>query len=438
MNTLRSGQDTMVKNELNNIARAMKDGSISHLENRGQGLSAVVLGAGPSLPTYARLLADHLGEALYASPFQVLPVLQRHGLKPHLCFAIDYTEGLKAVYEHLDKKWVKDIPLIYSCKVAPDIIDAYPGPTLPIWTAGGVGTHLWGGRALILDSGRNVGIALTRFLKWCGVSQMLLVGFDFAWSGETTHAPGHPASGQIFCFNPRHHIQMKNKNGEIIFSTSVFLTALRTLEAELKETKAKVFNLYGGNAVIDGAETVTWDDVLSRGLLQSETGSLERFLRHLCQNPSPWPLPASEVRSLHWSDSLRSAQRRLERLFKKANRNQNEIHTALNQLLIFLNQDPLCRPYLLNEVRNLAGLVFVKPSYGIKELVQCKQIIKQTLRKVREMDRKLSALQSVRLPIFGVDNFPGGHIYNEKKQKYQSEIVPDGSAVFRFVCGGSE
>ena len=47
MNTLRTSQDTMIKNELNNFTRAMKDGSISRLENQAKGLCAVILGAGP-------------------------------------------------------------------------------------------------------------------------------------------------------------------------------------------------------------------------------------------------------------------------------------------------------------------------------------------------------------------------------------------------------
>ncbi len=395
MNTLRTSQDTMVKNELNNFARAMKDGSTSRLENQAKGLSAVILGAGPSLTDFAPQLAENQrenpGQALYASALQSLPVLQQYDLKPLFCLAIDFTENLKKVYNRLDKKWAKKVPLVYSCKVAPEVIDAYPGPTLPIWTSGGIGTHLWKGRECVLDSGRNAGIALTRLLNWCGVSRILLVGFDFAWSGETTHAVGHLASENKFQYDPRHHIQIRNRKGQIIYSAPAFISALRRLETVLKEIKAKTFNLYGGNAVINGAQEVTWDDVLSCGILRSPAGTLTSFTNKLWNKPSPTPWPLFEARSSWWTDSLRSAQKRLEKLFKRANHDKNEIHTALNHLLFFLNQDPLYQPYLLNEVRSLNGLVFVKNSYTLNDLADCKKIIKRALSKVREMDQKLAA-----------------------------------------------
>jgi hypothetical protein len=81
--TMQSGQDKMVCNELRNFARAMEDGSPLALKNQGQGITAVVLGAGPSLAKFAPFLAKNPGNALYACGLQTLPALQEHGLKPH-------------------------------------------------------------------------------------------------------------------------------------------------------------------------------------------------------------------------------------------------------------------------------------------------------------------------------------------------------------------
>jgi hypothetical protein len=109
----------------------------------------------------------------------------------------------------------------------------------------------------------------------------------------------------------------------------------------------------------------------------------------LNQARSPRPWPQFEARSSTWAVSLNSVKKRLEKLFKKANNNQKEIFSTLNKLLVFLTQDPLYKPYLLNDIRNLAGLLFVTRNFGQKELAKCKQILKQVLKKAREIDQKL-------------------------------------------------
>jgi hypothetical protein len=365
LNTLRECQDTMVRNELDNFHRAMKSGSISCLENKAQGACAIMMGAGPSLAKFAPLIAENTVDAIYASAFQTLPAIQLFGMKPHFCLAIDHTEVLEKTYDRLDSQWTEDLPLIYSCKVAPKVVSAYTGPSLPIWTAGGLGTHLWKGRELVLDSGRNVGIALMRFLKWCGIRDILLVGFDFGWSGDRTHADGHLASENRFSFDPKRHVRLKNKRGEEIYSAHPLITALRSLEIEIKSSRLNVYNLYGDLATIDGAREVAWDDVLSSEILNSAPGSVEQFLTKLKEKRAPRPQPVFESRSAAWTSSLQAAQKRLEKLFKKTTENRKEIDTALNHLLFFLNQDPLYQPYLITDIRNMAGLIFNKDPYNL-------------------------------------------------------------------------
>jgi len=52
MDTVHLLQDETIRNELNNFARAMQDGSLLNLKNQGRGLTAVLLGAGPSLEQF--------------------------------------------------------------------------------------------------------------------------------------------------------------------------------------------------------------------------------------------------------------------------------------------------------------------------------------------------------------------------------------------------
>ena len=108
--TLRRRQDVMVGNELANFQRAMTEGGVERLQGMGKGLSAVILGAGPSLGEIGPGLAEAPGCALYATALQTLPVLQKMGIKPHFCMAIDYSESMRRLYDRLDMEWAAGIP----------------------------------------------------------------------------------------------------------------------------------------------------------------------------------------------------------------------------------------------------------------------------------------------------------------------------------------
>ena len=385
--TLRFRQDVMVSNELNNFRQAMDDGTLKSLQNRGGGVGAVILGAGPSLATYAPQLAANPGHALYTTALQTMPALHSHGLKPHFCLAIDYDPSMLKVYDRLDTDWARDVPLIYSTKMNPEVVRRYPGPTLPLWTLGGMGTFMMQGHDLVLDAGGNVSLTLTRFLRWCGVSHILFVGQDFAWTGTQTHADGHHNSNLTIVYNPTQHQKTTNLAGEEIITTIQYMTSKRELEGDLKKTTFPIYNLYGGGADIEGTKPVDLLQAHTQGILASAPGSVDRFLFELtrCRDQKLHMTP--EPRSTTWSTSLRNVDKRLTKLFKKLGPNQQEIHNVLNNVDRFLKHDPLYAPYLFNEAIDLAGLTKAKLRYGPEDLAAFKKLVRKIMKKVREVDR---------------------------------------------------
>ena len=390
MNTIRGQQDTLIRNELDNFNRAIQDGSLNLLKNQAKGLTAVQLGAGPSLEQFAPIITKDPGSALLIAAFQSLPALQKYHLKPHLCMLIDPTPVMKNIYERVNLNWIKDIPLVYSCKALPEVVDAYPGPTLPMWTKGGLGSNIWNDIELVLNTGANVGIAVTRFLAWCGVSKILLVGQDFAWSGEKVHAAETAGRAYAFQRNPEKVRMLQNRQGEEICSNAVYVTALRELEKEIEALNIPVFNLYGGFAIIHGTQEVTWNEVLSRNILASEDCSLGHFIFKLDKAKTPVPRPVVKEQTARWQASLNSVQKTIEKLCKEGDNNQQEIYSILNELLLFMNQDALYRTYLINEIFRISGMLFTRKQIGLKEFDRLKQIFKQILSKVREIDQKLA------------------------------------------------
>ena len=391
MVTLRLRQDVMVGNELKNYRRAAADGSLKTLKDSARGVGAVVLGAGPSLAQFAPDLARNRGYALYVSALQTLPVLRPYDLKPDFCLALDYDDSMLTLYNRLDMEWASDIPLIYSTKVNPEVVRRYPGPTLPLWTLGGLATFVMQDREFVLDAGGNVSVTLVRLLRWMGIGSILLAGQDFAWKGQTTHAEGHHASAPL-PFNPQAHQVLKNLWGEEIISSIQYMTSKRDLENDIKKSPFRIYNLYGGGVIIEGAPAVTLDEAVKDGCLSSAPGSKERFLTQLARARAPRQDMCFEPRSHIWTSSLRNVEKRLAKLFKHNETNQKDIHSTLEQALFFVKQDPLYLPYLFNETLELAGLAKTRRTYEPKDMQEFKRIGKNILSKVREVDRCVAGL----------------------------------------------
>lgn len=390
LSTLRKKQEVMVGNELKNFSRAMNDGSLLPLKDKAKGLTAVVLGAGPSLTRIAPTLIKNKGNALYLSAIQTLPALERLGLKPDICLGIDFREEIADTVKSLkDARWAADIPLIYSTKMDPAVLEAYPGPTIPLWTLGGVATFMMAQRDLVLDAGGNVGVTIERFMTWCGASAIALAGQDFAWPGDQSHATGHHSAEKRYAFDPSTDVALQNADGQTIYSNRGYLSAKRDMEQDISRTDIPFYNLYGGGAVIAGAISVDAEKAYAEGILSSAPGSKQSFLGELRRAHTPITPPVFSSRAREWSASLRNAQKRMEKLFKKPEKNQGEIRNMFGNLSMFLKQNPLYLPYLYNEVMDISGLLYAHAKYELRDLGEFKKIKKRVLHKIREMDARL-------------------------------------------------
>jgi len=389
MATLRLKQEVMVGNELRNFSDAMNNGSLLPMRGVAGGVTAVILGAGPSLADNGPLLAERRGHALYASALQTLPALERIGLKPDFCLAIDFRPEMMRLYDGIkDINWLNDLPLIYSTKLDPEVVARYPGPKIPLWTMGGLATYVFSEHELVLDAGGNVGVTLARFLSWCGVSRILLAGQDFAWPADRSHAPGHHAHGNVQNFNPANgDVTLTNLHGETIYSNVGYLSAKRDLEKDLRKAQVPVYNIYGGGAEIEGSRVVDVEECHQKGLLASQPGAKERFLYALRRANQPRVRPVYQARYGVWNDSLRHVTKRFDKLLKKPGRNQGEIKQLLLSVLQFLKQDPLYLPYLFNEVMDMAAMANLKERYAPSDMREYKDILKRALAKVKQVDQ---------------------------------------------------
>jgi len=395
LTTLRHKQEVMVSNELRNYSRAMNEGSLLRVDGMARGLTAVLLGAGPSLTTYAPMLKQFKDQAFFATGLQTLPALERLGLKPDLCVAIDFNETMLKSLDNLqDINFAADIPFVYSTKMHPSVLERYPGPKMPLWTQGGIATFVLKDQELVLDAGGNVGVTLERFLTWAGADRFIMVGFDLGWQGTTTHAAGHHSAVWTHTFNPHDDVKLTNLKGEEIYTHLGFLAAKRDLEKDIATSKAIFYNLYGGGVVIKGAENIQMQDLESTELLASQGIARQLFLDALQRASRPRTRPVFSPKADQWNTSLKNASRRLEKLMRKAAKHQDEIRELLSQIQFFFKQDPLYMPYIYNEIMDMGGLIQTHASFGAKELTQFKAIRKRVVTKIKEMDACLGPSSS--------------------------------------------
>ncbi len=202
-----------------------------------------------------------------------------------------------------------------------------------------------------------------------------MVGQDFAWKGQVSHASGHQNSGAQY--NPAMLVELENADGEKLTSTIQYITSKREMEDDIKKLSTPFYNLYGGCAVIEGTRNVDMNEVNMEGLLSAVPGSMEHFRTAMNMTATPRDIPVFEPRSPKWTSSLNHVTKRLEKLFRKHGKNQEEIHKALHEVYFFIRQDLLYLPYLYNEILDMAGLARAKSHYVPKDLPHYKRIIKK-------------------------------------------------------------
>jgi hypothetical protein len=222
------------------------------------------------------------------------------------------------------------------------------------------------------------------------VQHIILAGFDFAWKGKVTHVPGHLAEKKPFHFDPNRHVTMKNKWGDAIYSDAAYVTALKDLEKDLTESSGPIIsNLYGGGMCIQGAPEVSFEQLRKKGVLAANGKNLQRFLKalHTARRSRSWP--RFEARADQWAQSLRAVEKKLARLYEDGETSRHAIPSVMEQIVVFLKQDPLYKPYLFNEILDVTYLSRKKGAFDPADLTQCKEIINRVLKKVAEVDCSL-------------------------------------------------
>jgi len=246
-----------------------------------------VIGAGPSLDRSLEALAQIGGRGVLIACDTVLKPLREHGIDPHLVVTTDPTAMNVRHFEGIED--LRETVLVYSPSVHPGIPARLKGArvSVPLVTSRLLRLLLPPrAETAFLKPGTNVGQTAFNLARYMGCDPIALVGLDFSFprEGGTTHASGTawrrrivPSStpGKMLVeliteqptleeFEP---LLIPGNRGDTVATNKFFLAYLRSMEAEIQTTHARVVNASGG-ARIEGAEAVSLSDFIAENCVR--------------------------------------------------------------------------------------------------------------------------------------------------------------------------
>ncbi|MEW6220286.1 MAG: 6-hydroxymethylpterin diphosphokinase MptE-like protein [Thermodesulfobacteriota bacterium] len=323
--TMKSLGQLALDNVTANATVMMRSANLAVLNGALTGHPAIILGAGPSLAPGIETLRRWPNRAFLVAVDSALPVLLRHGLKPHLVVSVDCTEECFEKFRPILAE--TEVPLCYASIVFPAVPKLYRHPVK--FFAAESGSFLsdmqerWGGWAPFPRRLRGVAHMAFHVATLCGASPLVLLGFDLAYTGFRSHAPDMAVPVTI---NLDAAPWVEGIDGHMLPTMSQFVGTRTDLEWLIQESGMPCFNANRSGARINGAPAVELDALLASGpAFQADPAAV--LAR--CFADSPRPLPA-EVLAL--ADRLAGECRTLAQQSQQA-------QEAVDHALLALRRD---------------------------------------------------------------------------------------------------
>jgi len=120
-----------VKATLLNVKNLLSKEGIKSLKDKAKGLTAVIVGAGPSLDKDIEILAKNKDKFIIIAVDAAVKPLLKHGIEPHFATSIErgniyqkpFWEGLPPI----------NTQLVYFPVVHPEVLSLFPGPLRPVY-----------------------------------------------------------------------------------------------------------------------------------------------------------------------------------------------------------------------------------------------------------------------------------------------------------------
>ncbi|QAY67763.1 motility associated factor glycosyltransferase family protein [Paenibacillus protaetiae] len=178
------------RNSLYNVKPVLDTPPIAGLQNQFQGITAVVVGAGPSLEADIECLRRLREHAMIIAAGSTIQSLLHHGIQPHAVISIDGTEYNYKAFERLD---LNGIPLFFAPMIEHRIIESKPSGLYHFFIKGDSAIEY------LMDVQNNpdyfqstysVSGTAIQVAAFMGAAEIVLAGQDLSYPSNAIYAAG--------------------------------------------------------------------------------------------------------------------------------------------------------------------------------------------------------------------------------------------------------
>jgi hypothetical protein len=244
---------------------------LEHIQNKFDGVPAILVAGGPSLDKNIHLLKQVQEKAVIIAVDTVLPALLENSVQPHFLTCIDPNDLTFEKFADLIPE-VNDVALICSSWVNPKTPKIFPADQI-FWTFTAKPMEAWlnsllGGK-LVTGGASTVAHLNLIAAHMLGCDPIIFIGQDLAYpdSSSASHAKGAVLQGSAPTKVITHHIQgetVTGINGEILRTDRSFLSMKKFFESAIAKSDKIHINATQGGANIDGTKILTLQEVIDR------------------------------------------------------------------------------------------------------------------------------------------------------------------------------
>ncbi|SDT85489.1 6-hydroxymethylpterin diphosphokinase MptE-like protein [Desulfobacula phenolica] len=259
---------------------------LEHIQNKFDGIPAILVAGGPSLDKNIHLLKQVQEKAVIIAVDTVLPALLKNGVHPHFLTCIDPNDLTFEKFADVIPE-VKDIALICTSWVNPKTPKVFPSGQI-FWTFTGKPMEAWlnsllGGK--LLTGGASTVAHLNLIAAhMLGCDPIIFIGQDLAYPGSApaSHAKGTVLQGTAPKETVTNHVQgetVTGINGEILRTNRSFLSMKKIFESTIARSERSHINATQGGANIEGTKILTLQDAMDKycNTLTDTTQRLKEF-----------------------------------------------------------------------------------------------------------------------------------------------------------------
>lgn len=244
-----------LRSNFSNFKYILKSYQLSDFKGMFKNKPIIVVGAGPSLNKNIHLLKELKGKVCIISAFSATKVLQKAGIVPDFIATIDSLQYGITDFE-------ANIPLIFQKYCNKELLEKHKANKILSINSN---EFLKSILKNIKEDNVLPGITVTYFCstiaRYFGASEIILMGQDFSWTKEATHAKGSVHDENLYGYKEYHHYNMpvEDMYGNTVYTNKPFMKFKESFEKYVKilPENIKLIQASEGGLKIEGAETRT-------------------------------------------------------------------------------------------------------------------------------------------------------------------------------------